>query len=122
MRSESLRIDVSLPTLDEFAEGRPHHAARARGEGHGLFNLVMKPETYRDMEVLTRLLNLPAVVAVAATAGEIVATELTSTEKQFLGALTCALMEANGHAKTGRKRAIPRDGWSRGEVYTIANP
>ena len=38
-------------------------------------------------------------------------------DKQFIGAVVCSLMEANGYEKTGKKRSIPHNAFTKGEVY-----
>ena len=114
-------MKVSLPSLEEFAERFPHYGPRAADEGRLFFDLVMRPETFVDADALTRVLRLPAVTAVSSTASEVLRGKLTGTDRQFLGALVCTLMEANGYEKTGQKRAIPHPHWNRGEVYRPAS-
>lgn len=112
---------VFLPTVEEFAKRFPNYGPRAAEEGRPLFDLVMSAKTFVDADALTRVLRLPAVTAVSSSAGAVLKRELSGTDRQFLGALTCALMEANGYQKTGQKRAIPHGDWNRGEVYRRAS-
>jgi len=81
----------------------------------------MSPEGYIRAAVVNDELGLPAAAGVARSCAEATDSGLSSTDKQFIGAAVCALMEANGHAKTGRKRAIPHRAFTKGEVYTQAN-
>lgn len=43
--------------------------------------------------------------------------EPTDFDKQFIGAVVCSLMEANGYGKTGKKRSIPHKAFTKGKVY-----
>ncbi len=117
MKSHDLKLTVYLPTVDDFAAKYPHYGPRARNDGQPLFELVMTPSVFLACSVLTDTLGLPAVTAVAQKAVDLMGGSLEGTDKQFLGALTCALMEANGYKKTGQKRSIPHGAWNRGEVY-----
>ncbi len=42
-----------------------------------------------------------------------------SSGNRLVGAIVCCIVEANGFERTGKKRSIPVDGYSRGEVYTL---
>lgn len=110
-------IDVVLPTPAEFAYRFPQYGPRAHGEGRPYFDLVMNTETFVAASVLTRIVQAPAVTAVAASALELAGGEITGTDKQFVGALMCCLMEHNGFEKTHRKGSVPHPAWNRGEVY-----
>lgn len=121
MDSTMYEIKVFLPSVEEFGQRFPQYGPRAADAGRELFDLVMRAETFVDADALTRVLRLPAVTAVSSLAGEVLQRDLTGTDRQFLGALTCALMEANGYEKTGQKRAIPHPDWNRGEVYRRAS-
>lgn len=116
MKSTKYEIRVNIPSLEDFAAKYPQYGPRAAGEGKVYFDLVMRPETFVRAAALTDCTGLPAVTAVAEEAAE--RGPLEGTDKQFMGALVCALMEANDRPKTGRKRAIPHPAWNRGEVYT----
>jgi hypothetical protein len=117
MQRVSLAEDFNLPEPDELGRHFPHYVPRATGPGNDLFRLVMNAESMVRARVVTTLLGLPAVTAVAAAASTMRSGDISDTDKQFVGALIRTLMEANGFEKTNRKRAIPVDGWNRGEVY-----
>jgi hypothetical protein len=117
MRSMEIKATVQIPSTDDFAGRFPQYGPRARNEGTGLFDLVMRPEVFIAAAVLTEKLSLPGVTAVAAEACELVGAGFSGTDRQFLGALICSLMETNDYQKTGKKRAVPHHAWSRGEVY-----
>lgn len=117
---ENFAIDVTIPTLDEFGERFRQYGPRAREEGRPFFDLVMNADTFVVASSLTRCLGIPAVTAVAEQAVAIAAGDILGTDKQFLGALTCCLMEYNGFTKTGRKGSVPHPAWNRGEIYVPA--
>jgi len=121
MRTITYTKPVVLKNVEEFAARFPQYGPLARGEGRTLFDAAMRPEIFIDADALTRVRGLPAVTAVAVAVDGTVGGTLTGADRQFLGAVTCVLMEANGYAKTGKKRAIPHPGWSRGEVYEVAH-
>jgi hypothetical protein len=110
-------ITVAIPTVKEFAERFPHYGPRARDKGRHFFELAMAPETFVDASALTRCLQIPAVTAIAEAAVQLADGQISRTDKQYLGALMCCLMEHNGFAKTGQKGSVPHPAWNRGEVY-----
>ena len=115
---ESFSVDATIPSLEDFAERFRQYGPRAREEGRPLFDLVMNAETFVAASTLTRYLRIPAVTAVADRAVAPSDGAISDTNKQFLGALMCCLMEHNGFAKTGRKGSVPHPAWNRGEIYT----
>lgn len=117
MRRVDHVVSYSLPEPDDFDARFPQYGPRARSGGSDLFSLVMSPQVAAAGRALSELLGLPAVTAVAALASRHRGERISDTDKQFVGALVCSLMEANGLEKTGTKRSIPVDGWTRGEVY-----
>lgn len=116
-RAQRIALTVHIPTLEEFGDRYKQYRNRAAGAGRPLFDLVMRPESFIAAAVMTERLGLPAVVGVAGDCAPVVGRVMESTDKQFVGALVCSLMLANGYAKTGKKRSIPQDGWTKGEVY-----
>jgi hypothetical protein len=123
MRSETLHLSVNVPSLEEFAARFPHYGPFAREGGRFLFDIVMSPASYVDARAATLVFDLPAVAGVAKACTEAfsqqTAVEWRDYIKQYIGALVCTLMEANGFAKTGEKRAIPYRGFTKGEVYRL---
>jgi len=113
---------VTIPTLDEFASKYPQYRNRAIGENRVFFDIIMSPEGYLVASIVNDELGLPAAAGVAKRCAEAAVDGLSATDKQFIGAAVCAVMEANSHSKTGRKRAIPHRAFTRGEVYTTATP
>jgi hypothetical protein len=112
----SITFVCSIPTSDEFRAKYRSFGELAGTAAADITALVFQPTS------LIRILGL------IESTGDAAATALvepflrlrptpTDREKQLLGALTCALLEANGWEKTGTKRAIPNPAFNRGEVY-----
>jgi hypothetical protein len=123
MNVDQFVLSVHLPTMEEFAERFPQRARYARNEGEFLFSVVMTPESFNNARVATLVFHLPAVAGVAETCWQAVqqqnAIEWRDFVKQYIGALVCALMEANGFEKTGEKRAVPHQKFTKGELYRL---
>jgi hypothetical protein len=114
---KDVKVTVSIPDVDDFGARYKQYRSRAEGAGKKFFDLVMTPKSFIAAAVVTEQLGLPAVAGIAQQCGELASGALESTDKQFVGALVCALMLANGYTKTRKKRAIPEKGWTKGEVY-----
>ncbi len=112
-------VNVSVPTLDDFVARFPHYRNRAQAENKVFFDLIMSPASFVKASIANDDLALPAVAGVAKDCAAAIAGDLGPTDKQFIGAAVCVLMEKNGYSKTGKKRAIPHKAFSRGEVYQI---
>ena len=108
---------VVIPNVNDFASSYPHYKNRATTTGKVFFDLVMTPESFLKAACATDDLDLPGVAALAKQCFEAAGGSLSGTDKQYIGALVCALMEANGYRKTGTKRAIPHKAFTKGEVY-----
>lgn len=69
-------------------------------------------------------LEMPAVAGIARSCYQQIQVQkevsFSNFTKQFMGALVCTLMEANGFRKTGRKKAIPHPMFTKGEFYVLA--
>ena len=117
-------LPVQLPSVDEFAQRFPQYGGYARGDGEFLFRVVMTPESFNYARVATLVFGLPAVAGVAEACVAAVeqqnVVEWRDFIKQYIGALVCVLMEANGFEKTGVKRAVPHKKFTKGEVYHLA--
>jgi hypothetical protein len=123
-RTDNFHLAVNIPSQDDFASRYPQYGRFAREEGSFLFDVVMSPACYDYARAATLVFNLPAVAGVAKACTEAFSrqnkVEWRDFIKQYIGALVCALMEANGFEKTGEKRAIPYPGFTKGEVYRLA--
>ena len=120
MVSHQFLLNVNIPDLDEFRQRFPQYGSFARGDGSMLFDLIMSPHSYIRAMIASEL-GLPAVAGVADFCVQIIERNstllLSGHVKQFIGAVTCCLMEANGFRKTGTKRSIPHTGFTKGEFY-----
>lgn len=94
------------------------------GIGKGIYDIIMTPETLHRAIAVTEQ-RLPAVSVVAEQCSQLIPGLGDNKKKenilikQLAGALICHLMEANGYKKTGIKRSIPHDDFSKGEFYEI---
>jgi len=117
MRTETIRFDVELPSPSDFVRKYPHYTA-VQGTERRLFDLIMTSRNFVRAAIVTDVLALPAVSAVA----DDVASAFQGRKdwdfvKQLSGAIVCALMEENDYVKSGNKRSVSLPGWSKGEVY-----
>ena len=120
MERRSFTLDVQLPSIDEFADRFPQYGNFAKNEGRFLFEKLVSPECYIRARVATEL-DLPAVAGIAKISYQVVR-EQSSLEwrgflKQFIGAVVCSLMEANGFEKTGIKKSVSDPNFTKAEFY-----
>ena len=94
---KKFRTKVTIPNLDEFAAKYRQYGNRARTTGKVFFDLVMTPESFLKAAFATDELNLPGVAGIAKQCFEASGRNLCGTDNQFIGALVCCLMEANGY-------------------------
>ncbi len=125
MQAQTFTVSANLVSVDEFGTHYRQYAQIANGDGRFLFDLIMSPICFIRAQVATLDMDLPAVAGVAKVCYQAVmehrTIEWSGYVKQFIGAVVCALMEANGFRKTGTKRAIPYHAFTKGEVYCLAN-
>ena len=123
MQSQSFQLSVNLPSVEDFADRYKQYGQFARGDGQFLFTLLVSPTSFVKAQVATIDLSLPAVAGVAKISYEAVQVqtgiEWSGFIKQFIGAVICCLMEANGFKKTGKKKAIPYHAFTKGELYIL---
>lgn len=120
MIQERFEVTVVIPTLDEFQRRFRQYARHAREDGAFLFELLTRPASLLKASFATDDLELPAVAGVAADCATEAAgrgIDLNGYARQFIGAVVCVVMEANGYVKTGKKRSIPHRSFTKGEVY-----
>lgn len=122
MPLSNAQFPVIVPSKDEVAARFPQYAGLVNGEGDRLYRMVTTPENIVRAILATVVHGLPAVAGVADLVRE-EAQKLTSGNR-FVGALECCVMECNGFRKLGRKKSIPAEGYTRGEMYeaTTAAP
>lgn len=115
--SRAFETKVQIPSAEEFGAKYPQYGSRPMGGGREFFRLIMQPASFLKAAFATDELDLPAVAGVAKLCAEASYGRLAAADKQYIGALVCALMEANGYKKTGKKKAIPHKAFTKGEVY-----
>jgi hypothetical protein len=111
--------------MEAFAARYRPYSRFVQNEGRFLFDLLISPDSFNRAQVATVDLDLPAVAGVAKISYEAVqaqaVVEWSDYVKQYIGALICTLLEANGFQKTGVKRAIPHHGFTKGEMYRLGD-
>ncbi len=123
MNHQEVVFRVNTPSIEEFAEQYPQYGPSARNEYRFLFDRLMSPDSFVRCRVVTLDLELPAVAGVAAICFQAVQAHETvqwsNRLKQFVGAVICSLMTANGFEKTETKRSIPHPAFTKGELYKL---
>jgi hypothetical protein len=122
METKTMKITANFPTLNEFAVKYPQYGPFAKNKGHYIFKKIMTPTNFIRAVVCTEL-GLPAVTGIANSCYSAVKNqdevEWKGYVRQFIGAVVCALMEANNYEKTGKKRSVPHHAFTKGEVYRL---
>ena len=120
METKSITITINTPNTDDFSEKYPQYGPFAKGDGNFLFQAITAPESFIKAKAISDL-GYPAVSGVAELCYMAVKNQSviqwTPYIKQFIGAVVCNLMEANGYDKTGKKKSIPHHAFTKGEVY-----
>jgi hypothetical protein len=97
--------------IETFAKTHPAQYNELRAHQFNFIEFVNSEEAFTNMRVVTDALELPAIAGIVKVCGEaILNTEPNKkrlTLKRSIGTLVCAVMEANGYAKTGIQRAVP---------------
>ncbi|WP_152666180.1 hypothetical protein [Pseudomonas abietaniphila] len=97
--------------MESFAKTHPSQFNELNAHAFNFIDFINSKESFTNMRVVTDALELPAVAGIVKFCAEaILATTPTvkrSSLKRSIGALVCAVMEANGYAKTGIQRAVP---------------
>lgn len=118
MKIEKVTISLKIPTDIEFLENYPrYNTFLSTSEGIALYSKIASADYIIGAIEITKHLGLPAVTAAGLFVQEPMAGK--DFEKQFIGSLTCAIMELNGYEKTGIKKSVPIEGFTKGEVYKI---
>ena len=123
MEAKNISMYFYIPSVDEFAEQFPQYGKFAKGDGLELFKKIACTETMIFMQVVTIALDLPAVAGVAKNCFVFVMIgkklEWTNFVKQFIGAVVCTMMEANGFEKTGKRKAVPLKMMTKGVMFRV---
>jgi hypothetical protein len=122
MEQKSKTISANFPAIKEFAKKYPQYGPFAEAGGNFIFKKIMTPTNFIRAKVCTEL-GLPAVTGIANSCYSAVKNrdevEWKGYVRQFIGAVVCALMEANDYEKTGKKRSVPHHAFTKGEVYRL---
>ena len=120
MQKQSTNIEAQIPDLNDFGKRFPQYGPFAQNEGNFIFNSIMCPSSFFRAKIVTEM-NLPAVSGVAEICFQATTQQkiipFNGFLKQYIGAIVCTLMEANGYSKTGKKKAIPHHAFTKGEFY-----
>jgi hypothetical protein len=118
METRPFDFVASIPSVEDFGARFRQYKNHAAGEGRAVFDLLMTPEALIYSKVATEM-EFPAVAGIAEKAMREIHShrEHTDFDKQFIGAVVCVLMEANGYHKTGTKKSIPHKDFTKGELY-----
>ena len=120
MGKKEFKYEVICPTVDDFAKQYPQYAPFAMSDGNDLFKLIIKPENFIRMAIVSDL-GFAALYGIAEPCSLLVQEQnkpLTSYTKQFIGAVVCCVMECNNYKKTGRKKSIHHPDFTKGEIYS----
>ena len=123
METKCFSIQVNIPNVDLFVAKHKAYGNYVLREGKFLFKLIVSPESFLKAKIATDEFEYPAVAGIAKAVHEeamnrgMWSDETKGYIKQCTGAIMCALMEANGYRKSGRKKAIPFREFTKGEVY-----
>ena len=121
METKNYIYPVNLPTIDEFGERFPQYKNFAMNEGKLLYEIIITPESFIRARVVTLVLKLPALTAVADDCYQNLKTigvfEINGDVVLSIGEVVCKLMEEDGFEKTGKKKSVPLQYFTRGEVY-----
>lgn len=119
MERKVIEVSANCPSVEEFSKKYRQYGPYAQGEGKNLFQILTTVESFMRMKMSTEL-NLPAVSGVAEVAHRVCVSdsvEFTQRTKQFIGAVTCMMMEENGYEKENKKKTIPHALFTKGELY-----
>lgn len=123
MEKRVMEVSANCPDVEDFAVKYRQYGPYAQGEGEYLFKMLTSVESFVRMKISTEL-NFPAITGIAEMAHQECVSnsiEFTPRVKQFLGAVTCMMMEKNGYKKTNKKKTIPHALFTKGEVYCLKN-
>ena len=121
METQTYTLSFNRPSVDEFALHYPQYGNLVRNEGLAFFDLIMTPESFLSAQAVTVDLGRPAIAGIARKVTPILKQHIDRKNlfKQYIGAVVCVLMEANGFEKTNEKKSVQYPGFNRGEVYKL---
>ena len=95
---------------EKFLSNYSHFADQLEGPGGELWRILNSEESFQKMRWATEDMELPAVAGVVRVCAPFVKSapeKKRNRLKQGIGAMVCAVMDANGYEKTGKKKAVP---------------
>ena len=123
MKTLTYTENINIPSAADFAERYPQYAPFAISDGQRLFEKIASPQALIMAKAATEM-NLPAVQGIADLCNdEFFAVSKKNSKKfisQFVGAVVCSLMEANGYARSGKKKSVNHSNFSKSEFYIPA--
>jgi|GEM_PF-187596 len=123
MKSSTYTEKINTPSVDDFAGRYPQYAPFAAAEGQKLFEKLVSPQSL-IMAKAASAMNLPAVQGIADLCCDEFSTVIKIKPKkfisQFVGAVVCTLMEANGYIRSGKKKSVNHSNFSKSEFYIPA--
>lgn len=114
------KISVEQPDMNDYDKMFPKMPCNTQNK-QALFNLITDPDNIHRAIIFVEETNKSPVfvfgnkIQKAINSG--VVTPLTGHEKQFSGAITRVVMEANEYTKTGRKQRFSSGIFSSAELY-----
>ena len=117
MQVNEIKFKITIPPKSEFSKTYKQFGNLIKEEGSKVYDYIVTPEIFiRAMSVSD--IGMPAVSVVAENCSKMVPDLKDKLfMKQFIGAVTCYLMESNGYKKSHKKKTIPHDCFSKGEVF-----
>lgn len=124
MREEQYTKTVIIPDVEDFLKKYPRYSSFVNGEGRILFDEIMTVDVFIQAKVISDF-GHPSVLGVAEICKQVAIEnqfELDDFTKQFIGAAVCVLMEANDYQKTGNKKSVAHESFSKAEYYEYLIP
>jgi len=122
MKNNVFSLKVNIPSVQKFKEKYPQYGPFAQKDGSFIFDLIMSPSSFILARAAT-VFGFPAVLGVAELSYQAVtqdgSREFNGFMKQYIGAIVCALMEANGYVKTDTKKSVHHNKFTKGEFYRL---
>lgn len=123
MKDSTYIETVTVPSIEDFALQYPQYAPFAQNGGIVLFERLTSPEALILAKAATNM-NLAAVQGIADFCNSEFLSVINCKSKrfvsQFVGAVVCTMMEANGYARSGRKKSVNHVNFSKSEYFVPA--
>ncbi len=122
MKQQKFVFSANIPEEKDFlAKYQTFNNLIKTNDAILVFKLIMTPENLLRCQIATEF-GMPAVTAIAEECRVALKNQKKILKndlqlKQFIGAVVCVLMEANGYKKSNNKKRIPHESFTRGEFY-----